>query len=366
MKAAVVRQAGARPEILPVSLDRPADYEVLVQVRACGICRSDLTFAEYGIGATFPAVFGHEIAGEVVEVGREVTSVAAGDHVIATLIRSCLDCPACFAGHGYRCERRDLLSRPAQAPPKLRLMDGTPVTAAMGTAGFSEQALIHENQLVRIPPSIPMTAAAILGCSTLTGAGSVLNIAEVRSSASLAVFGIGGVGMNAINAAALTGISTIVAVDLREDSLRLAHSLGATHTVSAAEEDVAARVRDITDGGAQSVLEFVGSAGVISLALNSTARGGSLYLGGIPSPQEGLALSILSDVVLPRRSIIPIYMGFSNPQRDLPNYVDLYLSGKLLLDQMITKSISLDDLPSHLDSGDSFGPGRTVIVNEYR
>jgi S-(hydroxymethyl)glutathione dehydrogenase/alcohol dehydrogenase len=345
VKAAVVSAIGASFEVEDLIIDKPNRREVLVDVRAVGLCHSDLTFAENDFGTPLPMVLGHEFSGVVAEAGADVTRVAVGDHVVGSLVRACGHCPDCTAGAPYLCRRRNELLRRRSDPPRLRRTDGTPVTAALGTSAFAQQTLVHENQLVTISDKVPFPQAAILGCATITGAGAVINTARVTPGESVAVVGLGGVGLCAVSGAQIAGATTIIAVDLAREKLEIARRFGATHTVDASAEDPVDAVRKITGGsGVRHAFEAVGIPATSLQAVRMTGAGGSAYLLGMHKPDSAIGLDVTSDLLAYQRSVVGVYMGSSNIWRDIPMYADMYLAGRLNLDDLVASTISLSQI----------------------
>ena len=347
-RAAVVRDFDGTFAIEEIEVSAPHRAEVLIEVRAAGLCHSDLHLASTDMGIPAPAVLGHEIAGVVREIGDRVSGIAVGDHVVATLIQYCGRCADCLSGAGHRCPNRaHTLRQPAEAP---RLeQDGSPVTQVFGLGGFAELALVHENQVVPIPESIPFAQAAVMACSTLTGAGAVFNCAKLEPGQSVVVIGAGGVGLNAINAARIAGAGRIIAVDLAADKLELARSFGATDVVDASAGDPVAAVRELTGGGVDHSFEMIGLPATSLQALRMTRTGGDAYLIGLHRPGSTLQIDAMADIIAPQRSLHGLYMGSSAPRRDVPRYVAQYLAGQLDLDALVAREFSLDEINEGFD-----------------
>lgn len=344
VRAAVVSELGGGFHVEDLVVDEPRGREVLVEVRAAGLCHSDLAFAENDFGTVLPAVLGHELAGVVVALGPDAARVSVGDHVVGSLVRACGECAVCVGGAPFRCPNRMPLLRSTDDPPRLRRRDGTPVTAALGTAACASRALVHENQLVTVPREVPFAQAAILGCGVITGMGAVLNTARVSPGESVAVVGLGGVGLNAVSGARVAGASTIVAIDRAPEKLELARRFGASHVVDASVEDPVAAVRDLTAGGVAHAFEVVGLEATTQQAVRMTAVGGTTYLVGLHKPGAVLGLDVMADLMVPQRSIVAVYMGSSDIHRDIPRYAQLYLDGSLDLDDLVAEEIALDGI----------------------
>ena len=325
-----------------ISIAAPIGREVLVDVKAVGLCQTDHTIATIDMGYAMPSVLGHEVAGVVAGVGPSVTSVAVGDHVVGCLAQSCGVCARCLDGRPLRCQRPEATLRAADEPPRLS-REGAAVSQFVGLGGFAEQALIHENQLVTISKEAPFPQAALLGCGVLTGAGAVLNTANVRAGDSVVIIGTGGVGLNAVSGAVLAGASTIIAVDVDDLRLSAATRFGATHAINSATEDVVEAVSAITATGADHVFDFVGTAAVACSGISMLAVGGGLYLVGVADPAATVPVSIVGSVLRQTR-VQGVTLGSSNFKRDIPYYADLYLQGRMNLDDLVSVEISLSDI----------------------
>lgn len=361
MKAAVTRDVGAPFIIEDISIDRPQGHEVLVDVAASGLCHSDLYVAQRGLGVPMPIVLGHEIAGIVREAGSLVTEFAAGDHVAACLVPSCGRCGNCRRGLPYRCQNPDAIYRPASEPPRLSQADDE-VAQFWGLSGFAEQVLTHENQLVTIPREVPMDRACLLGCAVATGAGAVVNTARVRFGETVAVFGCGGVGLNAIQAARLSGAARVIGIDLLPAKLELALRFGATDVVDASGTDVVERVRGLTHGGVDHAFEVVGRPEVVAEAAHSLAKGGTAYLVGTHKPEATVDLELDGDYMVNQSALRGVHMGSTNFKLDVPLYADLYLQGRLNLDDLVSQVIGLDGINDAYAELEKGGVARSVVV----
>ncbi|MGI8393252.1 zinc-binding dehydrogenase [Leucobacter sp. W1038] len=342
-----------------MTVDAPLGREVLVDVKASGLCQSDLTASSLG-GWPLPAILGHEISGVVAAVGPDVTDFKVGQHVVASLQSHCGNCAACASGDINMCTQPEVVSRTSEQPPRLSI-DGTPVTAVANLGGFAEQALLHENNLVRIEQEVPHEIACILGCGVLAGAGAVLRATQVQERATVAIFGCGGLGLTAVQAALLAGSERVIAVDVAEDKLEMAVRFGATDTVNSTQTDPVAAIRELTGGGADHVFDFVGRPEVTKLAYDSVGRAGELGVVGINKPGATLEIGIGPDFIWNQVRIRPIFNGSTNFRRDIPYFAELYAQGRFKLDELVSRTISLDevndayaDMARHL--------GRTVVT----
>lgn len=359
MKASVTKGLGQGFVVEEVDIADPIGHEVRIEVKASGLCHSDLSVATF-IGGDFPVVLGHEVAGEVVAVGPEVTQVKLGDHVVGSLIQSCGACVNCLSGRTFICLHPEATERGKDEAPRLS-WNGTPVAQGMGLAGFAQQALIHENQLAVVPDEMPWAPAALIGCGVLTGAGAVLNSANVRHGDTVVVIGAGGVGLNAVSGARLAGAGKIIVTDIEDAKLARAKAFGATHVVNSRSADPVEAVRDITGAGADHVFDFVGARPVTAQGFQMLGKGGGLYLIGVSAMDAGVDVSGL--VALSNsQSVQGVYMGSSTLKRDIPLYASMYLQGRMNLDDLISKEISLADIETGYESLKDGSTARVVIT----
>ncbi len=363
MKAALITEFGGAFATAEVQIADPVGREALVDVRASGLCHTDHTLTRHDSGFfPMPAVCGHEIAGVVAAVGPDVRDVAVGDHVVGCLVQYCGGCRHCVAGEVGLCLHPEVTLREPDAAPRLH-RDGEPVTQLFGLGGFAERALVNEQQLTVIPKAVSFPQAAVLGCAVVTGIGAVLHAAEVKTGDSVVILGAGGgVGLNGISGAKLAGATTIVAVDLDSTKLEKAQRFGATHTVNARDGDPVAGVRDIVPVGVDAVFDFIGIPAVTRQGLAMTARGGGLYLTGIMDPTGSVDLGILETVGFQRR-VQGVYMGSCSPQRDIRAYAELYLQGRLPLDELVSREIPLDDVEKGYALAGEPGVSRVVVTS---
>jgi S-(hydroxymethyl)glutathione dehydrogenase/alcohol dehydrogenase len=359
VQALVLDEVGGTFRTADVRLASPIGREVLVDVKASGLCHSDLTASSLG-GFALPAILGHEVSGVVKQVGPDVVDLAPGDHVVASLQSHCGSCAACLRGDINMCGEPAFVTRAPGEEARITL-DGAAVTPVVELGGFAEQILVHENNLVRIDEDIPHEVACILGCGVLTAAGAVLNASRVPSGASVAIYGCGGLGLAAIQAARIAGASTIVAVDISDSKLELAVRMGATAAVNSSATEPVAAVRAATGGGADFVFDFVGRPEVTRQAYDSVGRAGELGVVGINMPGATLEISIGPEFIWNQVRIRPIFNGSGNFKTDIPRYVSLYNSGVLHLDELVSRTISLEqvnDAYAHIHEH----VGRTVVT----
>jgi S-(hydroxymethyl)glutathione dehydrogenase / alcohol dehydrogenase len=340
-RAAILHSCPGDLAIEEIEVDAPGPREVLIQTAAAGLCHSDLHFMEgkYSIGC--PAVLGHESAGVVTTVGSEVSYVRPGDHVITCVSAFCGECEDCLSGNPARCQNPATHGRPAGAPARLRL-GGTPLTQFAGLGSYSSDLLVHERALVKIDENMPLDRAALIGCGVTTGLGAVFNTAQVPPGATVAVFGCGGIGLNVVQGARLSGASRIIAVDRVDAKLELARQLGATDAVNAAQADPVAEIIGMTDGGVHYSFEAIGLKVAAEQAFGVLRRGGTAtVIGMIP---VGQMLEIPGAALLAEKKLQGSIMGSNRFRTDMPFFIELYRQGRLKLDELLAEHIALDDI----------------------
>lgn len=358
MRAAVIHEIGSGFEIEDVMIDDPIGAEVLVEVRAAGLCHSDYSLVTIDRGRPLPMVVGHEMAGVVVAVGPDAHDFAPGDHVIGTQIQACGTCRSCSTSKPYQCSNGGALSRSSEATARLRQTDRD--VATFGLGAFAEYSLVHQNQLVQVPEELPFSQAAILGCATATGVGSVINSARVRPGESVVVIGLGGVGLNVLSGAQIAGARHIIGIDLQPEKLELAKRFGATHAFNGADPDLKDRIHEATGGGSDHAFEVIGFDETQRQAIDVTRIGGAVHFIGIPRSNP-FELSVMADLLVGQRSLNGVYMGASDMRRDIPYYCDLYLQGRLNLDDLIAQEIALDQINEAYEQQASGAIARSII-----
>lgn len=362
MKAALINEIGGRFEIEDVQIADPLGHEILVEIRASGLCHSDLSTAKWGFGIPVPMLAGHEPAGVVVAVGPDVRSLKVGDHVVASTIGACGTCPACYAGRPWVCSATASMARSEELAPRV-MRDGQSVVQVGAVGAFAEQMLVHENYAVQIPEEIPFDRACLLGCGVATGVGAVLNSAQVRAGDTVAVIGCGGVGLNAVQGARLAGARRIIAIDLVPHKLELARVFGATDTISGRSDDVAGQVRELTGGlGVDHAFEVIGLSATLRQAVDLVRTGGTAYAVGMPKPGSTLEVDITADLFFAQKNVRGVYMGSTNLKKDIPFYADLYLQGRLNLDDLVSQSLSLHDINAGFEAMEGGTIARSVIT----
>jgi len=343
VKASVSLGLGKGFEVREVTIAEPIRREVLIDVKASGLCHSDLHLVETDFGVPMPAVFGHEIAGVVKAIGPGVTTIAVGDHVAACLVRYCGVCLECISGHSYACVNPLSTARRPGEAPRLTFADG-PLNQGHGIGGFAEQVLVHENQLAVLNKQIPFAQACLLGCATATGAGAAINSANVRVGDTVAVLGTGGVGLNVISGARLAGALRVIAIDLDDAKLETAKRFGATDVINSRVVDPVSAVRELTGRGVHHAFEVVGLEVTQKQAVGMARPGGGVYFVGLAKPKSKLELPSSLEMLRAHTNVVGVHMGSTNLKRDLPMYADLYVQGRLNLDDLVTQEIALSDI----------------------
>jgi len=341
VKALVVNALGRGFDFEDVDIAAPIGREVLVQVRASGLCHTDLLFATHEIVPT-PAVLGHEVAGTIAAAGPEVAQLHVGDHVVGSLAQSCGACARCLSGRPFQCIHPESTLRRSSDAPRLS-RKGIALFQGFGLGGFAEHALVHENQLAVVPKDLPFPQAALLGCGVVTGAGSVLNTARVSAGDTVVIFGAGGAGLNAVSGARIAGASRIVVIDIQAKRLDEARRFGATDIIDSTKTKPVETVRDLLTGGADHVFDFVGLKAVAEQGLAMLGAGGGLYLVGVANPDVEIGMNIF-DAIGGQKRIQGVNFGSTNAKRDIPMYAELYLQGRMNLDDLVSKQISLRDV----------------------
>ncbi|MFT3810271.1 MAG: Zn-dependent alcohol dehydrogenase [Micropepsaceae bacterium] len=358
MKAAVLRETKKPLVIENVTINKPGPREVLIRTRAAGVCHSDLHFVEGLYPYPLPAVLGHESAGIVEQVGSEVRSVKPGDHVITCLSAFCGRCEHCITGHLSRCVSPDTKREAGDEP---RLVETTgPMNQFLNLSSFAEMMLIHENACVSIRKDMPFDVAALIGCSVITGYGAVAHTSGVRPGETVAVIGCGGIGLAAINAAAIAGASRIIAIDMVGSKLNLAKHFGATDIVNPKDGDPVKQVQDLTKGGVHHAFEAVGLKQTAEQSFRMLGRGGTAnIIGMIP---VGVHIELHGAEFLGEKRIQGSVMGSNRFPVDMPRLVDFYMAGKLKLDEMISQRVKLEQVNEALQELKSGNLARSVIM----
>jgi Zn-dependent alcohol dehydrogenase len=346
-----------------ISVDGPKRGEVMVKMAACGVCHSDLSATNGTIALPPPLILGHEAAGEVIEVGEGVSGFAVGDHVVTSFIYMCGKCRFCSGGRPVLCvEQGKALTTPPEGTPRTRDAGGQPLNIFSGCGVMAEYATLSADNLVKIDPKIPMDRAALVGCAVTTGVGAVFNTARVEPGSSVAVFGCGGVGLNVIQGAAIAGAERILAIDTMESKLAMAKTFGATDTLlSKPGEDPTKAIKKLTAGGPDYAFECVGVGALAEFAYKAIRRGGKAIIVGVARATEATAFKPMT-MVFEEKTLQGSYFGSCVPRVDFPRMLQLYMAGKLKLDELITRRYKIDEAPQAFADLESGRNARGVIV----
>ena len=358
VKAAVCYEFGKPLVIEDLGLDPPNKGEVAVKLAACAICHSDIHYAEGAWGGTLPQVFGHEAAGIVEAVGPGVSGVGVGDHVVVTLIRSCGTCFYCAHGDQNMCETLF----PLDEDSPIHKADGTAIKQGLRTGAFAEKVVVDQSQVVAISKEVPLESASLLACGVITGLGAVTNTAKVPAGSNVVVIGTGGVGLNSVQGAVLCGAGRIIAVDLFDEKLNVALQFGATHKINPKNENLIETVKALTEGrGADFVFVTVGAVQAMEQGLKLLRKAGKLVVVGMPAVGAKAAYEPL-DLADQTQHIIGSKMGSTKLQVDVPKLVDLYLQGRLKLDELISGRYPIEEINEAIASVNRGEALRHVIV----
>jgi S-(hydroxymethyl)mycothiol dehydrogenase len=335
----VISRSKKQPvELVDIVIPDPGPGEVVVDITACGVCHTDLTYREGGINDEYPFLLGHEAAGTVESVGAGVTHVEPGDFVILNWRAVCGECRACKRGRPWYCFNT------FNAEQKMTLTDGTELTPALGIGAFADKSLVHEGQCTKVDPAADPAVAGLLGCGVMAGLGAAVNTGAVGRDDTVAVIGCGGVGDAAIAGAALVGARRIIAVDTDNTKLNWAREFGATHTINAKELDVVETIQDLTDGnGADVVIDAVGRPETWKQAFYARDLAGTVVLVGVPTPDMRIDMPLV-DFFSRGGTLKSAWYGDCLPERDFPTLISLYLQGRLPLEKFVTERIGLDGI----------------------
>jgi S-(hydroxymethyl)glutathione dehydrogenase/alcohol dehydrogenase len=363
IQAAVLWEQGQPLSVEAAELDAPGPGEVLVEIKAAGVCHSDLHPARGDWPAKVPLVLGHEGAGVVREVGAGVAVVRRGDHVVLCWAPACGVCPPCLEGRAVLCDRVERVSFRNKLPSGAARLHarGQDLAPFLGTACFSDFVIVPEAGAIPVPADVPFEALATIGCAVVTGVGAVTNAARVPPGARAAVIGAGGVGLNVIQGAAIAGCERIIAIDLRPVPLQIARLFGATDTIEASI-DVPADVRAATGGrGADFVFDTVGSPATLATALACARKGGTVVLTGLSRMDNQGSVAMFPFVMQEKRLIGSVY-GSGNPASDIPRLVSLYQDGRLKLSELVSRTYRLDKINDALTALAGSDGARGVVT----
>jgi alcohol dehydrogenase len=344
-------------------LDDPGRGEVMVKIGAAGLCHSDLSVIDGNRPRPTPMVLGHEAAGVVEKLGPGVDDLKVGDHVVMVFVPSCGHCPPCAEGRPALCEPGAAANGAGTLLSGERRLhrNGQDVHHHLGCSAFAEYATVSRRSLVKIDKELPLDEAALFGCAVLTGVGAVINTAKVSAGSSVAVIGLGGVGLSSLLGAIAVGARRVIAIDLSDDKLGLARQLGATDTFNASSPNAVDEIKAATGGGVEFAFEMAGSVRAMDLAYRITRRGGTTVTAGLPPPNHTFALPQVN-LVAEERTVKGSYIGTCVPTRDLPRYIELYRRGKLPVDRLMSGRMKLDEINLGFDRLHDGKAVRQVVV----
>ncbi len=362
-KAVICRELNKPVVVETIVVDGPKRGEVTLKLAACGVCHSDLSAINGTIPLPPPLVLGHEGAGEVVEVGEGVDGLAVGDHVITSFIYMCGKCRFCAGGRPVLCvEQGKALLTPPEGTPRTRDAAGKSLNIFSGCGVMAEYATLSVDNVVKIDPQIPLDRAALVGCAVTTGVGAVFNTAKVEPGSTVAVFGCGGVGLNAIQGAAIAGAERILAIDTMAAKLEMARKFGATDVLLITPgQDATKEIKKLTGGGPDYAFECVGSGALAELACKAIRRGGKAVIVGVARSTDVASIKPMG-MVFEEKTLQGSYFGSCVPRVDFPRMLQLYMAGKLKLDELITRRYKIDEAPLAFADLESGKNARGVIV----
>ena len=361
VKGAVMHGFMEPLKIESLKLKAPRDGEIVVKMVASGVCHSDLSVVQAKLPIPPPVVLGHEGAGIVEEVGKGVTDLKPGDHVVLAWVANCGKCHYCISDKSHLCEAAVLSAMMGQEGVFEK--DGMDVSRMAGVGSFAERTVVRATSAIKIRDDIPLDRACLVGCGVMTGVGAAINTAKVRPGQTVAVFGCGGVGLNVIQGAALAGAARIIGVDLAASKLTMAKQFGATDTVNASDvSDPPGAIKELTGGlGVDYAFEVIGAPAVIQQADLSVKRGGAAVVVGVPPMGQEVAVPGIM-LALEEKSILGCLYGSANVRRDMPLLLDLYMQKRLKIDELISKRIKLEDVNAAFEAMEKGEVARSVIV----
>lgn len=359
MKAAVLYETGAPLVIEDIAIDKPGPHEVLVRTVASGVCHSDLHIIDGSLANPLPTVLGHEAAGVVEAVGSEVRGIAVGDHVVTCISGYCGHCEDCLTGHMALCDEKQIV-RPRGAAARISFPEpGKRLNQFYGLSAFAEYMLVHERTCAPIRKDMPLDRAALIGCAVTTGVGAVIHTARIEPGSTVVVIGCGGVGLAAINGAAIAGAARIIAVDRVPEKLSVAIAMGATDVIDGSVCDPVEAVMELTKGGAHYSFEAIGLKSTVEQAFRMVRKGGTATMVGLPA--FGTKVEIDTFSLLFDRKLQGSSMGSNRFPIDMPRFVELYMQGRLKLDTMISRRLPLEDINQAFDDLRTGKVARSVI-----
>jgi Zn-dependent alcohol dehydrogenase len=362
-KGVVAREIGKPVAVEQIEVEAPHHGEVTIRLAACGVCHSDLSATNGTISYPLPLVLGHEGAGVVTAVGEGVSRYAVGDHVVSSFVSMCGRCHYCQTGRPQLCvQSLQALYTLPDGTVRTRDSAGQALNVFCGCGVMAEFATVHSDNLVKIDKQMPLDRAALIGCGVMTGVGAVINTARVEAGSVAVIFGCGGVGLNAVQGCAIAGAGMIVAVDTSDPKLELAKTFGATHTFNVSGHDnVGKALYKLTGGGADYAFDCVGSGRIAEQAWGVLRRGGTAVVVGIAGAKDQISLNA-QQAALSEKTLTGCYFGSARPSQDFPRLIGLYRGGRLKLDELITRTYSIDEAPQAFADLTQGREGRGVII----
>ncbi|MGH9187580.1 MAG: Zn-dependent alcohol dehydrogenase [Acidimicrobiales bacterium] len=363
-RAAVATGLNQPLEVRDLDLDSPHAGEIKIKLGASGVCHSDLSVLNGTIMGAFPIVLGHEGAGIVTELGEGVEGLEVGDHIVVSWVPQCGQCFFCRRAQGFLCETGMTgMATGGLIDGTMRFSsEGQPIAQMACSGTFSEEAVIPAIGAVKIPKDVPLNVAALIGCGVLTGTGAALNTANIQQGDTVAVIGCGGVGLNVIQGAKIAAAAEIIAIDMLPNKLELAEQFGATKLVNAGEADAVGQVMGLTGNrGADVAFEVIGLRQTIDQAINMTRRGGEAVIVGVPKMDVMIEVPAFLGVVLQSKTVKGCWYGSSNVQQDVLKLVDYYEKGELKLDELISRTIGIDEVNEAFKAMEAGEVARSVI-----
>lgn len=348
-----------------LELDDPQHEEVMIRIKAVGLCHSDLSVINGSRPRPMPMAMGHEAAGEIVKIGDGVTGFQEGDHVVCTFIPSCGQCIPCKEGRPALCERGAASNEKGEmlaGGRRLHTAEGE-INHHLGVSGFSDYAVVSTHSIVKVDPEVSFEEIALFGCAVITGVGAVVNTAQVKAGSSVAIVGLGGIGLNALMGAKLSGAREIIALDINPDKFDIAKELGATDVFDSSQSDVIEQVKEQTNGGADYVFETAGAVPAMQVAYKITKRGGTTTTTGLPDPEHQLSLPQVT-LAAEERTVKGSYVGSCIPPRDIPHFVGMFKQGSLPVNQLLSDTIALEEINEGFDKLQNGDVARLVIKME--
>ncbi|WP_342475431.1 zinc-dependent alcohol dehydrogenase family protein [Weizmannia sp. FSL K6-0777] len=349
-------------KIETLKLEPPKQGELLIKIRAAGLCHSDLSVINGSRPRPMPMALGHEAAGEVIEAGEGITDLKPGDHVVCSFVPSCGHCLPCQEGRPALCEPGAKANNEGEMLSGGRRLkkNGKEINHHLGVSGFAEYAVVSRNSVVKVDPEIPFSKVAIFGCAVITGVGAVINTARVKPGSSVAVVGLGGIGLNALLGAVLAGARKVIAVDINTQKLEIAKKLGATETFNSRNPDVIKEIRSATDGGVDYAFETAGAVPAMETAYRITKRGGMTVTTGLPDPSHQFSFPQVT-LTAEERTVKGSYLGSCVPSRDIPRFIELYKQGRLPVDRLLTDTLPFEKINEGFDKLANGEAARLVV-----